>query len=413
MKQKRFLAILGIGVIVIAMAFLLTNNAFASKKLKLNLAKFHFGSQDPINHSMPKNLELARPTWIFNWDFIEPQKGKYDFSNADKEVKRLQKRKYKILGVIIPYATWDQKLRKDYKKCKSQYKEAEKWGIKYVCNPYDWQAYKKFITKIVDRYDGDGKNDMPGLKIPIRAWEVGNEPEFQGDYYIGTPKNYARLLDFTYRTIKAEDKKAKVLNGGIAGMTQDIGFWQEVFKYKKGRKFDAVSYHCITCESETANIDRFSVWAAQNKIGKKRIWLTEWQIGGFGAKQMSDEETAKMVVKGASYAFAHKVDKIFMVEFDYMKNYTKSKLAYTTLVRKLKYFKSAKENTYFEVGNGQTVGVFEFKVPSGSTVLVAWGGGQLTLGGAIKEAIDIYGNPVTIKNNVSNLVDMPYIIEIQ
>lgn len=137
--------------------------------------------------------------------------------------------------MITPYATWDQKNRPNYKKCKTKFSEADKWGIKYVCNPSDFAAYKNFLTKIVDRYDGDGKNDMLGLKIPIRAWEVGNEPEFRGDYYIGTPKNYAKLLDFTYQAIKAEDKKAKVLNGGIAGMTQDIDFWQKVFKYKSGK----------------------------------------------------------------------------------------------------------------------------------------------------------------------------------
>lgn len=120
-----------------------------------------------------------------------------------------------------------------------------------------------------------------------------------------------------------------------------------------------------------------------------------------------------MLVKGASYAFAHKVDKIFMVEFNYMENYTKSKLAYTILASKLKYFKSARENTYFEIGNGRTVGVFEFRMPDNHTVLVTWGGGQLSIGGTIKEAIDIYGNPVTIENNVANLVDTPYIIEVQ
>jgi len=29
------------------------------------------------------------------------------------------------------------------------------------------QACKKFVKALVERYDGDGKNNMPGLKKPI------------------------------------------------------------------------------------------------------------------------------------------------------------------------------------------------------------------------------------------------------
>jgi len=226
-----FIAIISLSVV---------NYEAEAKTLKLDLSKLHFGSQDPSSQSMSSNLEMGRPTWIFNWNYIENKKGTFDWTDADKEVKRFQKKKFKILGVIIPYATWDQKQRKSYKECKSIYPEATKWGVKYVCNPVDWVAYKNFITKIVDRYDGDGKNDMPGLKIPVRMWEVVNEPEFQGYYYFGSATSYAKLLKTTYETIKAEDKKAKVTNGGIAGMTSDIDFWQKVFNKKAGRKFNAM-----------------------------------------------------------------------------------------------------------------------------------------------------------------------------
>ena len=39
--------------------------------------------------------------------------------------------------------------------------------------------YKIFLIKLVDRYDGDGKNDMPGLTKPIKHWQIMNEPEFK------------------------------------------------------------------------------------------------------------------------------------------------------------------------------------------------------------------------------------------
>ena len=39
--------------------------------------------------------------------------------------------------------------------------------------------YKTFLLKLVDRYDGDGSNDMPGLTKPIIYWDIMNEPEFK------------------------------------------------------------------------------------------------------------------------------------------------------------------------------------------------------------------------------------------
>lgn len=143
--------------------------------------------------------------------------------------------------------------------------------------------------------------------------------------------------------------------------------------------------------------------------------MTEWQIAGApGSQNLTDEQTAQILVKGAAYAFAHKVDKIFMVEFDYLPEYAKSKLAYGTLINKLKYFKNAIVNTEIMGENDKiSVGVYEFKVPNGSTVLVAWGGGQLTAGGTIVQAVDIFGNSVSHTNNVFNLSETPYIIEVQ
>lgn len=380
----------------------------------LSLSKAHFGAQDPTNNpAMPKNLELVRPSWIFNWDFIEPEKGKYDWSDADDEVKRFQKKAYHILGVIVPYTNWDQKKRNDYQTCKTEYDEAEKWGIEYICNPHSWKAYRKFLRKMVERYDGDGKKDMPGLKMPIRAWEVSNEPEFEQTYYSGTPAEYAKLLKVTYNTIKKADKKAKVLNGGIAGMTEDIDFWEEVFTQPGGKKFDVLSYHCITCQSETASIKEFNEWLEENNVSDKEIWLTEWQIGNLD-NSFTDEETALMAVKGAAYAFAHNVDKIFWVEFSYLSEYTKAKEALKTLVKKLKNFETATVNTEFMSEDEEeiNVGVYEFRKEN-KVIYVAWGGGTLTIGGTITSAIDIYGNPVTIENNIANLVETPYIIEVE
>ena len=43
--------------------------------------------------------------------------------------------------------------------------------------PCDPESYALWLGAVVERYDGDGIDDMPGLQYPIRHWEIGNEPD--------------------------------------------------------------------------------------------------------------------------------------------------------------------------------------------------------------------------------------------
>lgn len=78
------------------------------------------------------------------------------------------------------------------------------------------RKYLEFVKKVVDRYDGDGINDMPGLKNPIKYWQIENEPAI----YYG-PKfdweGFSHLVEVTYKAIKEKDLKAGIALGGLAG----------------------------------------------------------------------------------------------------------------------------------------------------------------------------------------------------
>ncbi|WP_339138549.1 MAG: hypothetical protein WGN25_09630 [Candidatus Electrothrix sp. GW3-4] len=76
--------------------------------------------------------------------------------------------------------------------------------------PRDEQAYTKFVQNLVERYDGDGIADMPGLRVPIKYWQVDNEPPHGLN-------DYAAFLQMTYKAIKEADPNAKVLIGGVPG----------------------------------------------------------------------------------------------------------------------------------------------------------------------------------------------------
>ena len=77
--------------------------------------------------------------------------------------------------------------------------------------PSDEEKYAAFVHAAVERYDGDGVDDMPGLKNPVRYWQVGNEPP-------SGLNNYAEFLKLTYDAIKESCARCKVLIGGVPGM---------------------------------------------------------------------------------------------------------------------------------------------------------------------------------------------------
>lgn len=77
--------------------------------------------------------------------------------------------------------------------------------------PKNTQEYKQFVKAVIERYDGDGKNDMPNLKNPIKYWQVDNEPPHG-------MTDYAEFLKITYEAIKEADPSAKVIIGGVPGM---------------------------------------------------------------------------------------------------------------------------------------------------------------------------------------------------
>ena len=74
--------------------------------------------------------------------------------------------------------------------------------------------YTAFVTATVERYDGDGVDDMPNLVNPIKYWQVGNEPP-RGR------SDFAGLQRITYQAIKRACPDCTALIGGASGGPHD------------------------------------------------------------------------------------------------------------------------------------------------------------------------------------------------
>ena len=283
----------------------------------------------------------------FLWDAMQKDtSSNYDFSVTDEVVKNFQANNIAILATLWPFVEWDQKNHKDPQNCKVSDKDeflaknaspsmglagspqaslpSAQLGINEVngylpqsrCNPTDWVSYQKWLAALVDRYNGDGRNDMPGLKIPIKYWEIMNEPDLNADgksdqltFYKETPQAYGELLVKSYQAIKSVDSEARVLIAGAAGADEKfLQFYRTALTDNEAAQFfDIGNVHCISNDKGT---DDFNVKAYQKMLTdlgvNKQVWVTEAEK--FTGNSLEENyQATSLSTKGAIAAGAQKI----------------------------------------------------------------------------------------------------------
>ena len=225
-----------------------------------------------------KDNQWARPhPGPFIWNGIEREKGVFSWEAADKYVVYAQEHNQKTIATIWPHANWEQKSCKR-KKARSPF--GRKF-TKYLSKPCSMEDYKNFLIKLVDRYDGDGKNDMPSLTKPIKHWQIMNEPEFKM-FFRGSEKDFVEIFNFSSKLIKAKQKDSIIVMAGAAGMfPENKKFWKSALPKIKDH-FDIAAIHHITppdgkCDKEFW-VDEFAKLLKSLSI-EKPIWVTEAMTG--------------------------------------------------------------------------------------------------------------------------------------
>lgn len=84
----------------------------------------------------------------------------------------------------------------------------------YPPDPEHLSSYGLFVQQLVERYDGDGVNDMENLKNPIKFWGISSEVH-NSSMWAGTQAEYARVLQTAHQNIKKADPEATVVLAGI------------------------------------------------------------------------------------------------------------------------------------------------------------------------------------------------------
>lgn len=266
------------------------------------------GSEE--THYIPETGTWARPhAGPFSWGWIETEKGVYNFEEIDKYVKNSQDYVF-LLATVWPFADWDQK------SCHSTECDAGPEALfyphgfdhgdtvpAYRCVPCNLEDFKTFMKTLVERYDNDGVDDMPGLERPITHWEIFNEPSMGEDsliFFLGNEEDYLDILISGYEGVKEACTDCKVLHAGSAGNHEEAAvFWDKMFQLGAGDYFDIGNIHFINYgDEETMNVEEFKELMNKYDIDKP-IWVTEGVI--------DDSSVALSSFKGAIKAGASKI----------------------------------------------------------------------------------------------------------
>ena len=249
----------------------------------------------------------------FIWGLVEAREGQYDWTFTDNGVLGWQRDRLAVLVTIWPFASWDQNAcHAGQPGALNAFREFGRW----LYSPCDPVAYAAWLGAIVERYDGDGVDDMPGLKYPVRHWEVLSEPEMQGPeltFFQEDSAAYLDLLVLSYTTIKAADPNAVILTGGQAGMQpQFVDYWQPVLE-GAGSYFDVGNVHSIGSDEEFF-APGYRAFLDSLGYDEKPFWVTEALVGvPPGGARLSEDGLARITLTGYSSALAAGAQVIFNV----------------------------------------------------------------------------------------------------
>lgn len=226
-----------------------------------------------MNHAYPWGhlLDLSKEfgllwfrDWSLKWQEVEPEKGKFDFTETDFQINRVLEKGLNVLPLLpFPSSNWSSSA-KDIPISDRYPSNRERMA--YM--PRDLEEFANYVQKTVEYY-----------KDRLHAWEIMNEPIYT-DYALPRSKgykveDYVRLLKTAYQAVKSVDPSALVI-GGIAGGAET--YINELIELGGLQWVDALNIHIYPGVTAPEEYDRpFSQLRAKMRESNadKPIWFTE------------------------------------------------------------------------------------------------------------------------------------------
>ncbi|MEK7143177.1 MAG: endo-1,4-beta-xylanase [Patescibacteria group bacterium] len=299
----------------------------------------------------------------FNWQTLNPRRGRYDWANADQAVMTYRRNGVKVLGMIAYSSLWG-----------SSNPGAGTDAQFYKPNINEWKGY---VERLVRRYG-----------YYVKDWEIWNEPNAFWKPS-PSPEEYRDVLVAAYDSIKSIDPSARVGSGGTTYIDGDYisrylndGGWEHL---------DAISIHYypgVGPESDSNNKLRDELSKLVYNImiprgGGKEIWITEmgWQSGDIG-EEAQGQVISRAVILARTI---NEVGKILIYNlrdesgnsYGLMRNNFAAKPAYNYYKKTIEFLGTKRISQWFDLDNNSKFYIFN---DAGGGVAAAWNpaGNQIT-----------------------------------
>ena len=224
---------------------------------------------------------LTRMHHPWKWPMIEYAPGKYDFSDADRAVKKSQETGIKILGILGWVPLWEAQRPDNYNDFIGKRNERNMTSAPYRWRPKDLERYRQFLNMLFTRYSGK-----------VHYYEHYNEPDWHlpggpGCAFGGTTKQFFDLMKVQYEEMKKCDPRARMLFPGISGTPEaDWNFVPDLLKMGALKYFDIVGMHCYAGYGHFQTlVDIFRengykgpVWQSERFIDPDAYKMQVWDI---------------------------------------------------------------------------------------------------------------------------------------
>lgn len=214
----------------------------------------------------------------FSFARIASKKGKFNFKRYDKLLDKAEKYHIQIHPILQAYD--------------NELKSAGRMDVVQIYNhPEEWRLY---VRETVKRYHKR-----------MKTWEIWNEQD--GGFWKPSPNaaQYVKLLKIAYEEIKAIDKEALVVAGGLCNWNAD--YIQAMYLEGAQGYFDVIAVHPYNEGpdlSQKTDRKMKSFYEVIRKYEKKKIpvWITEF--GGTSFKGELSGQQPGFMVQTIKYALA-------------------------------------------------------------------------------------------------------------
>jgi len=225
--------------------------------------------------------------YTFHWEYIEKEKGVYDFSRFDDFVETSKKRGNKVIAVLA-YGTPQ---------------IIEETGKKRYVPPKYLPDYLNYVEALVTRY-----------KDKVDAWQVWNEPNWI--FWRGTDKEYYNLSKQAVKRIREVNPDAYIIGGGFARTPKN--FIRKMNKAGALENLDAISFHPYDINPAGAMKLHDDFLKLLNEINfDKDVWITEvgYPTGGWYPTKVSLDNMPSYVIKTIVGAAARDTKVLLWYQF--------------------------------------------------------------------------------------------------